>query len=448
MYKSGDVVRYLPNGVIDFVGRRDFQVKIRGQRIELGEIENAIAGINGINMSAVVVRKDNQDRQLICAFYTGEEKSAKELKEKVGKTLPKYMIPHIFTHIDKMPLTSSEKINRNALPEVDLENIETNVEYVTAETEKEVQLTECIQKVLGTEKISMLDNFFDIGGDSLKAIELTARLEEKGYEVSVKTIFSCENIRELAEALRIKETVYTKVQYSDIIPATAAQMRVYTAQMMNADSTLYNILYVFRTDNIDADRLTKAVNRLIERHESLRTHFENQNGQIMQVIDDSATVTLEKLSGEDFSLFSKPFELTKSPLVHVGYSENTVMIELHHIIADGESMPVFFSELNELYMGRELQNIPVQYGEFAVQEIDLQKSEKYWLEVFRDVSDPLELPTDFARKETQSFNGTSYFGAIAIELQKLEAAGVPVLWRPFHEFDGDTIIQGMIRFDN
>ena len=116
------------------------------------------------------------------------------------------------------------------------------------ETEKEKILAECVEDVLGTERVSVLDNFFDVGGDSLKAIALTARLEEKGYTIAIKTIFSCKDIKELAKNLEAKEQEEKKIEYGRVIPATSAQMRVYTAQIMKPDSTMYNITYAFKTD--------------------------------------------------------------------------------------------------------------------------------------------------------------------------------------------------------
>jgi len=418
LYKTGDLAYRREDGNIGYVGRNDFQVKIRGLRIELGEIENAISSVKGIGLVVAVVRKNSEGRQLICAFYTGEKKEAKTIRAEIGEKIPKYMIPHIFTHLKEMPLTASGKINRKALPEINLENIGTETEYVAPETKEEAVLTGCIEDVLGTEQISTLDNFFDIGGDSLKAIELTSRLETKGYEMQVKTIFAAENIKALAKELTVKEKEKIKAEYGSVLPVTPSQMRVYTAQMMEPDSPLYNIPYVFRTEEVDSEKLERAINKLIERHESLRTHFENRNGQIVQVIDQKSEIRIQKLKSEDVSAFTKPFDLRKSPLVRVGYYENTIMIDMHHIIVDGETMPVFFKELNELYMEREIENKAVQYGEFAVQERSLKESERHWLKLFEEEVPTLELPTDYPRKEKQTFKGSAHYDLIDIKLHE------------------------------
>ena len=416
LYKTGDLAYWREDGNIAYVGRNDFQVKIRGLRIELGEIENAINSVDGISQSVVVVRKDEAGRQLICAFYTGEEKPAKEIRDTIGKRLPKYMLPHIFTHIVEMPLTSSGKVNRKALPEIDLENIETTVEFVEPKNEAERNLVDSVKAVLNCEKVSTLDNFFDVGGDSLKAIELVSQLESRGYEVQVKTIFEFGTIQELAKKLSVAEKGRENFDYSGDIPATDAQMRVYTAQSMNSDSTMYNVPYAFEVEDVNIDRLQNAVNKLIARHESLRTHFENKDGKIIQIIDETADCRVERLKSDDIADFIRPFDLSKSPLLRIGAYGNIVMTDMHHIITDGGSMPVFFKELNELYMGRELENMAVQYKQFAVQKQDHSESEKYWLSVYGDELPELEINTDYHRGQKQSFNGSAVYDKIDIGL--------------------------------
>ena len=416
LYKTGDLAYWREDGNIVYVGRNDFQVKIRGLRIELGEIENAINSVDGVSQSVVIVRKDETGRQLICAFYTGEEKSAQEIKAVIGERLPKYMLPHIFTHLDEMPMTSSGKISRKNLPEIDLENIETAVEFVEPKNEAERNLVDSVKAVLNCEKVSTLDNFFDVGGDSLKAIELTSQLESRGYEVQVKTIFECETIQELAKELSVAENSQENFDYSGDIPATDAQMRVYTAQSMNSDSTTYNVPYVFKVEDVEIKRLQNAVNKLIARHESLRTHFENKDGKIIQIIDEAVDCKVEELKSDDITDFIRPFDLSKSPLLRIGVYGNTVMTDMHHIITDGGSMPVFFKELNELYMGRELKNKAVQYKQFAVQKQDHSESEKYWLSVYGDELPELEINTDYHRGQKQSFNGSAVYDKIDIGL--------------------------------
>lgn len=201
LYKTGDLAYWREDGNIAYVGRNDFQVKIRGLRIELGEIENAICGIEGITQSVVVVRKNDEGRQLICAFYTGVETDAKEIRNYIGKKLPKYMLPHICTHLEKMPLTSSGKINRKGLPEINLQNIVTENEYVGPENQQQKELCKLIEIMLGTTPVGITDDFFDLGGDSLKAIEFVSKAHSEGIYFNLQNVFDYPTVKELCECI-------------------------------------------------------------------------------------------------------------------------------------------------------------------------------------------------------------------------------------------------------
>lgn len=200
LYKTGDLAYWREDGNIAYVGRNDFQVKIRGLRIELGEIENAICSVDGISQAVVVVRKDENGRQLICAFYT--EKTAvdvAEIKSAILSKLPKYMLPHIFTVLDKMPLTPSGKINRKALPEVNLSNISNDTEYVKPQTELQKAIAAIMEKVLNYSPVGLNDDFFDLGGDSLKAIEFVSKAHSEGIYFNLQAVFDNPTVFHLCE---------------------------------------------------------------------------------------------------------------------------------------------------------------------------------------------------------------------------------------------------------
>lgn len=197
LYKTGDLAYWREDGNIVYVGRNDFQVKIRGLRIELGEIENAICEIDGISQSVVVVRKNEEDRQFICAFYTGVELDAKEIRKHIGQKLPKYMLPHVCVHLSEMPLTPSGKINRKDLPEVDLENISNETEYVVPENQRQKELCGILETVLGTTPIGIIDDFFDLGGDSLKAIEYVSKAHNEGIYFNLQNVFDYPTVKAL-----------------------------------------------------------------------------------------------------------------------------------------------------------------------------------------------------------------------------------------------------------
>lgn len=214
LYKTGDLAYWREDGNIAYVGRNDFQVKIRGLRIELGEIENAINSVDGISQSVVVVRKDEAGRQLICAFYTGEEKPAKVIRDTIGKRLPKYMLPHIFTHIVEMPLTSSGKVNRKALPEIDLNCIYRDAEHVAPKTQLEKELCGLMKIVLGLDSVGITDNFFDFGGDSLKAIEFVSKAHNEGIYFSLQNVFDYPTVKSLCNFIQGEEV--QNVSFADV----------------------------------------------------------------------------------------------------------------------------------------------------------------------------------------------------------------------------------------
>ncbi len=374
--------------------------------------------MEGITQAVVVVRKNNEGRQIICAFYSGEEKKSQEIRQVIGSSLPQYMIPHIFTYMEALPLTTSGKVSRSALPEVDLYNIDLSVEYVAPNTEKEKLLVQMVAEVLKVEKVGMLDNFFDLGGDSLKGIELISKMEANGYKLNTRAIFGSNTMTELADKMELCESEKFEFDYSGDIPVSAAQLRVYTAQSMSPESTTYNVPYAFKVSHVDVGRLQDAVRKMILRHEILRTHFENKNGEIIQIIEETAQCQVEELETEDISAFIRPFDLSRAPLLRVGCTQDMVVFDMHHIITDGASMPVFIRELNELYMGCELTEEVVPYKEFAMQTPDYTESEAYWLSVFKDEIPVLEMNKDFKLEQKYSFSGDALYDLIDMKLHQ------------------------------
>lgn len=197
IYKTGDLAFWQEDGNIVYVGRNDFQVKIRGLRIELEEIENVICSVPDILQAVVVVRKNNEGRQFICAFYTGMEN--KNIRNCIGEKLPKYMVPHVFTHLEEIPLTISGKVDRKGLPEIDFKNIANNIEHVAPETEIHKNLCKLMELVLGIESIGINDDFFDLGGDSLKAVEFVSKARNEGIYFNLQNVFDNPTVKELSD---------------------------------------------------------------------------------------------------------------------------------------------------------------------------------------------------------------------------------------------------------
>lgn len=190
MYKTGDLARWREDGRLEFIGRMDNQVKIRGLRIELGEIETTMAGFHGIQQVVVIDKKDENNRQYICAYYISNgDIDEKVMRTELAKKLPRYMIPHFFMRLEALPTTPSGKTDRNAVPTPDFFNIQSDVEYIAPSTEEEKAVVALMQKVLNLQKIGMDDNFFDLGGDSLKAIEFVSKAHYEGIRFSLQDVF-------------------------------------------------------------------------------------------------------------------------------------------------------------------------------------------------------------------------------------------------------------------
>ncbi len=204
MYKTGDLVRWLPDGNIEYIGRKDNQVKVRGFRIELGEIETQLLKLKEVKEAAVVAREDVNGNKCICAYVVKNKVfSVKELKQELLKSLPDYMIPAYFVEIEKMPLTSNEKINRKALPPIDMKQI-AREEYEAPRSDIEKSLVEVWQLVLGVEKIGINDDFFDLGGDSIKAIKIVSKLIID-FEITINDIFENKTVASLAKKLKFNK---------------------------------------------------------------------------------------------------------------------------------------------------------------------------------------------------------------------------------------------------
>jgi len=191
MYKTGDLAHWREDGNIAYIGRMDHQVKIRGLRIELGEIEAAIAAYPGIKQIAVVVKTDESGRQYICAYYIGEAVDTKAIKAQLAKRLPQYMVPHFFIHMERFPTTPSGKTDRKAFPAPDFANIESGAAYTPPATALEKSLVKLMEKVLCIKKVGRDDDFFDLGGDSLKAIEFVSKANCEDLHFSLQDVFDC-----------------------------------------------------------------------------------------------------------------------------------------------------------------------------------------------------------------------------------------------------------------
>ncbi|MBW9155187.1 non-ribosomal peptide synthase/polyketide synthase [Clostridium tagluense] len=427
MYKTGDLARWLPDGNIEFLGRIDNQVKIRGFRIELGEIENRLQKHKGIKEAVVIVKENKYNDKYICAYIVSE-KEIKELnlKRYLKESLPEYMVPSYFMQLEKMPLTLNGKLNRKALPEPDLGAILN--EYEAPRNEVEEKLSKVWNEVLGTEKVGINDNFFELGGHSLKATVLVSKIhKELNREIPLKELFKSPTIKELSKFIENKEEneyfKIAKVEEREYYEVASAQKRMYMLQQFNKHSIAYNMPAVFEFEGeANRYRIEETFQKLVLKHESLRTYFETYSGEIIQKVQNDYKFKLvnKKDEGEINDIINKfvrPFNLEKVPLFRVEIVKQTektyLLIDMHHIISDGISRSILINEFTELYNKKDLESLKLQYKDFAAWQNNFLKSEEmkiqedYWINRFNDEIPVMNLQYDYRRPNVQSFEGDS-----------------------------------------
>ncbi|MCX6580369.1 MAG: amino acid adenylation domain-containing protein [Candidatus Aminicenantes bacterium] len=434
LYRTGDLARWLPDGEVEFLGRRDYQVKIRGRRIELGEIENKCLEHEGVKVAVATVKGETD----LCAYivpkvHIGDEAGFKaELKEYLLGRLPGYMIPSFIVLITSITLTPNGKVDLRALPQPELVSLE---EYFAPRDVVEEKLVKIWVDVLGKDpvkdRIGIDDSFFEVGGHSLKATILAAKLhKEFGVKVPLAEIFKAPRIRKLAEYIKSEG----KDAYISIEPAekkeyyllSPAQKRLYVLQHMLIDNISYNIPNVIPLlGNIEKEKLEATFKKLIERHESLRTSFITINGEPVQRIHEKVDFTIGwyEIAGEPeaddlITGFTRPFDISLTPLLRVnhvtiGSSRRVLFIDMHHIITDGVSQSILEKEFVVLYAGGELPPLRLQYKDYAlwqnsaVQHTLIKEQETYWLNMFADEIPALDIPFDYPRPAIQGFEGNS-----------------------------------------
>jgi len=430
MYRTGDLARWLPSGEIEFLGRIDNQVKIRGFRIEVGEIESKLLNHENIRQAVVVAKEDKNKQKYLCAYAVCEKELNKtEIRDYLRESLPEYMVPSYFMQIDQMPLISSGKINRKALPEINIEGIITS-EYEAPRDDIEQRLVELWCEILEIEKIGINDNFFDFGGHSLNATILVGRIhKELNVNVPVKELFKAKNIKELGKYIRLMDkTAYEEIERVEekaFYKASSAQKRMYMSQEMN-NSTVYNMSKAIEVlGKLDLDKLDRTMRQLIKRHEALRTSFEIVDQEIVQrvhpaeevdfnvenIIVNSAQEISEKIEG-----FIKPFNLKNAPLIRVGIikleeQRNIIIFDVHHIISDGISVSILTNEFSVLYIDKALDPLKIQYKDYSdwqlkkMESLEVKKQEKFWLNEFSGKLPKAKLPTDYPSPARRDFKG-------------------------------------------
>ena len=457
LYRTGDRVRYLPDGNLEFLGRIDQQVKIRGFRIELGEIEAMLAQHPAVKECVADAREDTPGNKRLAAYLVlstnyravtnGESALSAlvtEIRGWMRDQLPEYMVPAAFGFLETIPLTPNGKVNRRALPAPMYGRDESRV-HVEPRTLTEEQLATIWMDVLRVPRVGVYDDFFDLGGHSLLATQVVSRIREwAGVDVPLRLMFETPTIDGLAPRVeRIRsgqseeKSPIQRTRRDQPIPLSFAQQRLWFLDQLDPDTALYNAPWAIRMKGaLNPEALTGALNELVRRHEVFRTTFTSIDGQPFQVIApelkiqvatiDISGVPVEQREAEVQRLAveaaQQPFNLKTGPvfrakLVRTDAQEHVLLLNSHHIANDGWSMWQFIRDLGTAYEAIceskpcNLSEMPIQYADFAVWQRSyvtgdvLDRQLSYWKKRLDGAPDTLELPTDFLRPASLSYRG-------------------------------------------
>nr|WP_258957390.1 non-ribosomal peptide synthetase [Bacillus wiedmannii] len=424
IYKTGDLVRWLEDGNLEYLGRIDEQVKIRGFRIELGEIENTIRKIEGIRDVSVIVNEEKHEKYL-CAYVCYDDGiESRDILNYLKGSLPEYMIPTYIVQLEKLPITRNGKLDRRALPMPEHKGTE---QYISPRNKIELVIAEAFQEILGIEQVGIDDSFFRLGGHSLRATRLVNKIEQKlGTRIPLRDVMEEKTVRRISQKLQQstdleKNKPIEKQPKKPSYEMSSAQKRLYAIDQIQGENITYNMPGMMRVQgSLDLEKLQQTVNALIKRQEVLRTHFTMKNGQPVQIIEDNVELSVGYRKGNKLNIdkiykdFVRPFDLNKAPLMRVqivGISENEsiLMLDIHHIICDGGSIGVWFEEFSKIYNGEDLPELKVQYKDYSVWQNSnvMKEQKKYWLDEFSGELPLLNLQTDYPRPQKQSFKGNS-----------------------------------------
>ena len=428
-YRSGDRVRWNKDGNLEFAGRIDRQVKVRGNRIELEEIEVKIGELTGVKRAFCTVVLDQNEMPFLVAYLKTDNPVTKlSWEEKIKVHLPDYMIPHFWIEVDEFALTTNGKIDAQQLPKP---NFSSSSMYEAPATEIETAVAETWQDALQVKKVGRNDSFYQLGGHSLKAAQIAYALEKKlKLDVNIQEVLQSPILKEFAHNLSQKpkdlRDHFELTKASERMqPLSIQQSRLWILYRFNPESSLYNIPFVFEGTILpDLDRVKRALRLLVHRYEILRTiFFENERNEPVAKVLESMPLDIRMFEGdqseaaiEDF--LKEPFNLEKGPLFRVMLIFNTrgkpkLAFSFHHIITDGWSVGQLFKLFSEAYNHKELSDtVRFQYADYAQSQTkyfqnDGQREKTYWHQQLGDYHGVLNLPNDFQRQLNQEFTGNT-----------------------------------------
>ncbi|WP_349409514.1 amino acid adenylation domain-containing protein [Pseudalkalibacillus sp. SCS-8] len=445
LYRTGDFGRWLSNGAVEYLGRADQQVKVRGFRIETGEIINTILDHPLVNEATVLIKENDESEKYIAAYVvlkqTNQSYLLNSIKQFVIDKLPEYMQPAFIFEVKKIPLTLNGKVDKKSLLSIS-ESTVTEYHCETPSNRTEEKLLSVWKEVFGRNDIRTTDGFFDLGGNSLLAIKLLAKIKDEfGADVSIKELFVQSSIKNLANYIQNNQGVLlqkiSKSTEKEFYAVTLAQERLYALSIVDEHNLAYNMPRVFIVKgNLDIQRLKESFMKLHERHEAFRTSFHTMKNKIVQKVNKYTEIDFEYvklLNGnlqEQLQASIQPFNLRTAPLVRmkvIQYDETeyAVFIDMHHIVSDGESLNLFLEELFKLYSidkDKKLEDIEIHQKDFAewqkslYEKPEMVEKELYWSEFINDF--PLfTFPYDYLKPDNKKFNGAT------VECQLGEGSG-------------------------
>lgn len=437
-YRTGDIAKWREDGAVEFVGRLDRQVKIRGQRIEPEEIEAVLQGHPGVKDAAVVVHVDHQGGKRLHAFCSGAADAAPttdELTAHLARHLPRYMIPASVSVIEAMPLDANGKIDRRCLQPIVPQAVEDDAEYPPV-TEVEKTIAAIWQELLGAAVVNIRRSLFECGGHSLTAAILSSRLEEAlDMPVPLRDIFEHPTIVDLAAHLsgapgtsgRQHERRHrnpiprnpTRARY----PLSFSERMVYAHQHTTTRNHGYHNIFPMTIEGpLDIDGLEQAIRTVVERHEAYRSAFVVRDGVPVKIVSDRVDFHLQRMEGTESDVpavvarLRQPYDLSAPPLVRaclltVAPQRFILVVANHHIVSDGVTESMFMREIGRCYRDEPLEPCPLQYTDYTLWQQHewecghYRSQEKYWLEQLCGPLPVLELPLDHRRPAETDFDG-------------------------------------------
>ena len=380
LYHSGDVARYLPDGNIQIIGRKDSQVKIRGFRIELSEVEEVIRRYKGIKDATVVAFDETNGGKYIAAYVVSDsEIDINQLNDFIKETKPAYMVPAVTMQIDKIPLNQNQKVNKKALPMPERKA----AEIIKPENEIQQKLFDCIAEVLGYTEFGITTDIYDAGLTSISAIKLNI-LISKAFDIVMKTSDIKNNSTiQMLEGFVKTAGKGTKREVQENYPLTNTQEGIFIECTANMGSTIYNIPYLLKLDKkVDLDKLAAAIDSTVDAHAYLKTRlFMNEDGDVLQKRDDKLTYKTQIINGMNRETLVRPYMLFNEQLfrfeIYRTCDGNYLFLDIHHIIADGTSLAIIINDIKKAYSGQVPETEQYTSYDLALDNADALKSDVY-----------------------------------------------------------------------